>query len=86
MFTIIQAAGWPIWPLLACSIVALALVIERLMSLRKHLISPEGLLDQALKAAHDNLPSEETMQQLHEHSVLGSILTDGNTLAVRLTR
>jgi len=77
LFTIIQAAGWPIWPLLACSIVALALVIERLMSLRKHLISPEGLLDQALKAAHDNLPSEETMQQLHEHSVLGSILASG---------
>ncbi|NDP40595.1 MAG: MotA/TolQ/ExbB proton channel family protein, partial [Rhodoferax sp.] len=29
MFSIIQAAGWPIWPLVACSILAMALVIER---------------------------------------------------------
>ena len=50
MFTIIQAAGWPIWPLLICSVVALALVIERMMSLRPHLVAPEGLLEQALKA------------------------------------
>ncbi|RYY88194.1 MAG: MotA/TolQ/ExbB proton channel family protein, partial [Comamonadaceae bacterium] len=34
MFSIIQAAGWPIWPLLACSIFALALVIERFLSLK----------------------------------------------------
>ena len=64
MFTIIQAAGWPIWPLLICSIVALALVIERMMSLRTHLVAPDGLLDNALKASHNNLPSEEAMQQL----------------------
>ncbi|MBA4266981.1 MAG: flagellar motor protein MotA, partial [Comamonadaceae bacterium] len=28
MFSIIQAAGWPIWPLIACSILGLALIIE----------------------------------------------------------
>ncbi len=77
LFSIIQAAGWPIWPLLACSIVALALVIERLMSLRPHLIAPEGLLEQAIKASQDNLPSEEVMAQLHDHSALGKILASG---------
>ena len=30
LLSIIQAAGWPIWPLILCSVVALALVIERL--------------------------------------------------------
>jgi len=35
LFSIIQAAGWPIWPLLLCSIVALTLIIERLSSLRQ---------------------------------------------------
>ena len=34
MFSIIQAAGWPIWPLILCSIAALAIIIERCMSLR----------------------------------------------------
>ena len=77
LFTIIQAAGWPIWPLLICSIVALALVIERMMSLRTHLVAPEGLLEQALKASQNNLPSEEAMEQLHDNSVLGRVLASG---------
>ena len=29
VFSIIQAAGWPIWPLLLASIIAVALIIER---------------------------------------------------------
>jgi biopolymer transport protein ExbB len=77
LFTIIQAAGWPIWPLLICSIVALALIIERIMSLRNHLIAPQGLLEQVINASHDNLPSAEAMRQLHDHSVLGRILASG---------
>jgi len=77
LFTIIQAAGWPIWPLLICSVVALALVIERMMSLRTHLVAPEGLLEQALKASQNNLPSEEAMEQLHDNSVLGRVLASG---------
>ena len=27
MISIIQAAGWPIWPLILCSVVALALIV-----------------------------------------------------------
>lgn len=77
LFSIIQAAGWPIWPLLACSVVALALIIERLMSLRPQLIAPEGLLEQALQASQENLPSQEVITQLHEHSTLGRILASG---------
>jgi len=77
LFTIIQAAGWPIWPLLICSIVALALIIERMMSLRRHLVAPEGLLEQAMQASRDNLPSQEATQQLQDHSVLGRILAGG---------
>ena len=34
MWSIIQAAGWPIWPLIIASIIALALIFERLYSLR----------------------------------------------------
>src|SRR5688500_4067060 len=34
LLSIIQAAGWPIWPLILCSVVALALAIERLYHLR----------------------------------------------------
>lgn len=77
MFSIIQAAGWPIWPLLLCSVVALALVIERFLSLREHLIAPTGLLQQAMDASQVALPSAEVTEQLSEHSALGSILASG---------
>jgi biopolymer transport protein ExbB len=43
LLSIIQAAGWPIWPLLICSIAALALVIERFSSLRLARVAPTRL-------------------------------------------
>jgi hypothetical protein len=42
VFAIIQAAGWPIWPLLFASIVAVALIIERLITLRRSKILPRA--------------------------------------------
>ena len=48
MFAIIQAAGWPIWPLLFASVVAVALIIERLITLRRSKILPDGLLENCL--------------------------------------
>ena len=77
MLSIIQAAGWPIWPLLACSVVALALVIERLLSLRQHLVTPPGLLNQAIQASQLSLPSDEVIAQLEQHSALGQVLASG---------
>ena len=77
MLTIIQAAGWPIWPLLACSVVALALIIERLLSLRKHLVTPAGLLNQAIQASEVSLPSDAVITQLEQHSALGQVLASG---------
>ena len=43
MWSIIQAAGWPIWPLIIASVVALALIFERSWSLRQSAIAPPGM-------------------------------------------
>ncbi len=48
MIEIIQAAGWPIWPLLLASIIAVALIIERLVALRRSKVVPAGLLQRAV--------------------------------------
>lgn len=77
MLSIIQAAGWPIWPLLVCSVVALALIIERLLSLRKQLVTPAGLLNQAIQASEASLPSDAVIAQLEQHSALGQVLASG---------
>ena len=48
MIEIIKAAGWPIWPLLAASIISVALIIERLVALRHSKVVPAGLLQRAV--------------------------------------
>ena len=77
MLTIIQAAGWPIWPLILCSIVALALIIEKLMSLRRLRVAPPKLLDEVLSVTRTSLPSADVVSRLGESSLLGSVLAAG---------
>jgi len=77
LISIIQAAGWPIWPLILCSIAALALVIERLSSLRPTRVAPATLLDEVLAITRQSLPNDEVIRKLADNSVLGSVLAAG---------
>ncbi len=77
MFSIIQAAGWPIWPLILCSIVALTLIVERLLSLRQSRVAPPGLVDEVLRLTDASRNNPETLHQLSLNSVLGSLLASG---------
>jgi biopolymer transport protein ExbB len=77
LISIIQAAGWPIWPLILCSIAALALIIERLSSLRPVRVAPAKLLDEVLAITRQSLPNEEVVRKLADNSVLGSVLAAG---------
>lgn len=74
MLSIIQAAGWPIWPLIACSVLALALIIERFLSLRTARVAPPKLLGEILQLTRNGLPPAETISQLERNSALGEIL------------
>lgn len=77
MFSIIQAAGWPIWPLIVCSILGLALVIERFLSLKTAKVAPPQLLGEVLKASSTALPAPEVIAQLEKNSALGEVLASG---------
>ncbi|AKJ28641.1 MotA/TolQ/ExbB proton channel family protein [Caldimonas brevitalea] len=77
MFSIIQAAGWPIWPLILCSIVALALIIERFSSLRTVRVAPPKLLDEVIAVTRSNLPAPDVVSKLAANSVLGRVLATG---------
>ncbi|MEY2801446.1 MAG: putative biopolymer transport protein [Pseudomonadota bacterium] len=77
MFSIIQAAGWPIWPLIACSIVALALIIERFLSLKAQRVVPPLLLDEALAVSRHSLPPPDVVNQLEQNCALGEVLASG---------
>ncbi len=77
MFSIIQAAGWPIWPLVACSILALALIIERFVSLKSAKVAPPRLLDEVLTVSRNGVPSNDMVAQLERNSALGEVLASG---------
>jgi biopolymer transport protein ExbB/TolQ len=66
LLSIIQAAGWPIWPLIACSIIALALVFERFYSLRTSKIAPVNLIEEALTVARNAVPGPDVVKQLRQ--------------------
>lgn len=77
MFAIIQAAGWPIWPLLIASVIALALIIERLYSLRASKILPPGLLQSVLTTLRQGGFDAARLQTLEESAPLGRVLAAG---------
>ena len=77
MFSIIQAAGWPIWPLLACSVVAMTLVIERFLSLSMQKVAPPKLLSEAMIVSRSSLPPADVMMKLEQNSLLGKVLASG---------
>ncbi len=77
LLSIIQAAGWPIWPLIICSILALALIVERFMSLKTARIAPPKLLDEAIAVSAKGVPAPDVVNQLAHNSALGEVLASG---------
>lgn len=77
MFAIIQAAGWPIWPLLLASVVAVALIIERSITLRARRIVPPTLLEQVIAVYQRQGVSPEVLERLAADSPLGAVLAAG---------
>jgi biopolymer transport protein ExbB len=77
LLAIIQAAGWPIWPLLVASVIGLALVIERLLYLRRRRILPPNLLEEVVRVYHNGKIGPEVLKNLEQNSPLGRVLAAG---------
>ena len=77
MFALITAAGWPIYPLLLASVIAVALIIERLMMLRRDKIVPPDLLGKVVNAYRQQGVSPQLLDQLAKDSPLGQVLAAG---------
>ena len=77
MFAIVQAAGWPIWPLLLASVISVALIIERLVALRRTKVVPNGLLQRTLGEFKRGTNNDKLLEELDRHSPLGRVLSAG---------
>lgn len=77
MFGIILAAGWPIWPLLIASVIGLALIIERVLYLRRRRILPPDLLGEVIRVHQSGRVSADVIANLEQNSPLGRVLAAG---------
>ena len=77
LLSLILAAGWPAWPLVFCSVVGVALIIERFMALRPSRVLPPQVLEKAMEATRAGLPGPQTLEQLQQSGALGPILSSG---------
>ena len=77
MFAIVEAAGWPIWLLIICSVVAVALIAERLAFLRNKNVAPAGLLDETVQELKQRGVSDAMLSRLAEDSQLGRVFAAG---------
>jgi len=77
VFAIIQAAGWPIWPLLFASVIAVALIIERATVLRRVKILPQGVLQGVIAEYRQSGVSETLINKVENSSPLGRVLASG---------
>lgn len=77
MFALIEAAGWPIWPLLLASIIALAIIGERAWSLRSSMVAPKDLLNQTVQELKQQGVTPQLVARLANGSPLGQVLAAG---------
>ncbi|GKS69694.1 biopolymer transport protein ExbB [Nitrosomonas sp. PY1] len=77
MLSLIQAAGWPIWPIIIASIVAVGIIIERMWALRLKIISPQDLVSKVFSEYQRNGVNSEMIERLKKHSPLGEVLAAG---------
>jgi biopolymer transport protein ExbB len=77
VWSIIQAAGWPIWPLIFASVIALALIFERMWSLRESVVAPPGMVDRVLAEYKRDGLSAELVSKTAAQGPLGRVLATG---------
>lgn len=77
MIDIIQAAGWPIWPIILCSIIAIAIIGERFYSLRQDVVAPRDLLPRVIDEYRKSGVTADMLSRVANSSLLGKVLAAG---------
>ncbi|QIK37844.1 MotA/TolQ/ExbB proton channel family protein [Caldichromatium japonicum] len=77
MLELIYAGGWVMAPILACSILATAIVIERAWTLRRSRLMPSGLIEEIWRLDQQGRLTETAILDIRDGSALGRILAAG---------
>ena len=77
MLELIKAGGWLMWPILLCSVIAMAIIAERFWSLRKARIAPDNLVGRVWQWQKEGRLDAERIHYLRAGSLLGMVLAAG---------
>ena len=77
MLEIVQAGGWLMLPIIACSVMAVAIVLERLWTLQEKRVLPALVANQVWEWVQHNQIDAQQVQQVHQSSPFGQVLAAG---------
>ena len=77
MLELVKAGGWLMWPIMACSVIAMAIVVERLWLYRKERVLPSNLVAQIWQLHQKNQLTAAHVATVRKSSPLGRILAAG---------
>ncbi|MEE8156949.1 MAG: MotA/TolQ/ExbB proton channel family protein [Gammaproteobacteria bacterium] len=77
MVEIFKSGGWLMWPILVCSVGALAIIVERLWTLQQKNVVPSDLSEKVWRWVRNNQLDDRHIKALRDSSPLGQILAAG---------
>jgi len=77
MWEIVQAGGALMWPIMLCSVVAAAIVLERLWTLQDRRVLPPDLMPKVWKLVESHQINDKVILALEQNSPLGRLLAAG---------
>jgi biopolymer transport protein ExbB len=77
MLEIVRSGGWLMLPIILCSIISAAIILERTWTLQQRRVLPKDLTRQVWDWVSKNELNHQHIRSLHEGSPLGEILAAG---------
>lgn len=77
MLELLQSGGWLMIPIIACSVIALAICLERFWTLRAEVVAPSGLLAEVWELVRSRNLSRERLKAIRDGSHLGKVIVAG---------
>lgn len=77
MFEMVKAGGWLMLPIIICSIVSLAVVVERFWTLNRKRVAPKHMVAQIYHLYKKEQLDNNAINTLRDSSALGRILAAG---------